>query len=175
MTAKELRELLKDRKGSLDLILLDNNNKPFEIKNIERVPWPGKEDVLAFKFNNVVKENIVFKGPTEGPTGPSGGPGSIGVQTSASAESKIVDISGNEDMWKVLTISHPKSANYYLDGSMSITCAMEIKNAGCLVRVIGKNGESECMEFVSGTTIKETKDKEGNVISRELFMDPELL
>lgn len=91
----------------------------------------------------------------------------VGNTDTNSAKKNVKDIVfwGNGDTFKL--ISKASSQN---EGWMKSTKAMEIEKVGCVVQVTTQQGHTiaEAVTFVPGCKIEETKDEEGNVISRRL-------
>ncbi len=87
--------------------------------------------------------------------------------TSDGATKNVKDIQfwGDGDMFKLLSKAYSKA-----EGWMKSTKAMEIPQIGCVVQVTTQQGDNvaEAVTFVAGVKISETKDDDGNVVSRRL-------
>ncbi len=96
--------------------------------------------------------------------------------TASHAKDNVKDIIfwGNGDTFKLISKASSKD-----EGWMKSTKAMEIKGIGCVVQVTTQQQNNlvdggttyavaEAITFVPGVKIDETKDEEGNVISRKL-------
>ena len=72
---------------------------------------------------------------------------------------------GNGDTFKLISKASSKKEKW-----MKSSKAMEIKGVGCVVQVTTQQGDNiaEAVTFVPNVKIKETKDKDGAVVSREL-------
>jgi hypothetical protein len=83
------------------------------------------------------------------------------------AKKNVKDIQfwGDGDTFKLIS-----KASSVKEGWMKSTKAMQIDTVGCVVQVTTQQGNNiaEAVTFVPNVKIKETKDKEGKVISRKL-------
>jgi hypothetical protein len=83
------------------------------------------------------------------------------------AKKNVKDIQfwGDGDTFKLIS-----KASSISEGWMKSTKAMQIDTVGCVVQVTTQQGNNiaEAVTFVPNVKIKETKDKEGKVISRKL-------
>jgi hypothetical protein len=78
---------------------------------------------------------------------------------------KDIQFFGDGDTFKLIS-----KASSVKEGWMKSTKAMQIDTVGCVVQVTTQQGNNiaEAVTFVPNVKIKETKDKEGKVISRKL-------
>lgn len=87
--------------------------------------------------------------------------------TSDGATKNVKDIKfwGNGDTFKLICKAHSESEKW-----MKSTKAMHIPGAGCVIQVTTQQGNNvaEALTFVAGVKIEESKDRDGNVISRKL-------
>lgn len=83
----------------------------------------------------------------------------------ASEQVSDIDFWGNGDTFKLISKASSKK-----EGWMKSTKAMEIFGVGCVVQVTTQQGNNvaEAVTFVPGAKLKETKNQEGEVISRYL-------
>lgn len=105
-------------------------------------------------------------------------PKTLGNTTASQAKDNVKDIKfwGDGDLWKLL--SKASSEN---EGWMKSSKAMEIKGVGCVVQVTtqqkGSDGSyavAEAVAFVPNVHIREQKDADEKVVSRELIQFPQL-
>ena len=91
----------------------------------------------------------------------------LGNTTSSKAKENVKDIQfwGDGDTFKLICKAHSKA-----EGWLKSTKAMEIEGVGCVVQVTTQQGDkvAEAVTFVPKVKIEETKDANGNVISRKL-------
>lgn len=76
-----------------------------------------------------------------------------------------LEVYGNGDMFKLLCKASSKKEKW-----MKSSKAMEIAGVGCVVQITTQQGNNvaEAVTFVPNVKIKETKGKDGVVVSREL-------
>ena len=92
---------------------------------------------------------------------------SLGNTTSNGATKNVKDIVfwGNGDTFKLISKASSKA-----EGWMKSTKAMEVSGLGCVIQVTTQQGDNiaEALTFVPAAKVRETLDKEGKVISREI-------
>jgi len=87
--------------------------------------------------------------------------------TKDQAKKQVIDIKfwGDGDTFKLISKASSKS-----QGWMKSTKAMQIDNEGCVIQITTQQGDNvaEAAVWVPNVKIKENKDEDGNVCSREI-------